>query len=331
MELIERYLQAVGRQLPLKNRNDILAELRSNLTDALESRGAGEADEDQVVALLKEFGPPEKVAASYYPEGQYLVGPALFPAFRSAVGITLLVVVIVHLVLTGVLVIFAGDFLAALDILGQIFGVAFAALGVVTLVFYILQRTGVKSYKLAGEWDPQQLPELDTSEEVKRGELIVGIIFSLVFLTIFLALRDGFRVISTPGGESWTVVNPVLTQYLPLIVLSLAIGIGVDIYLLGKGRWTTSARLVKIASNLFSLVVLGLLIAAHQAWLQPYTGGQFMGFVEKIPELTENPQQFTQLMLMQGFWIGLVVAFIVEAVETVVMGVRLVQRALENR
>lgn len=331
MDLIERYLQAVGRHLPVKNRSDILTELRSNLSDMLDSQAQGEATEETVVKLLKEFGPPEKVAASYYPEGQYLIGPALFPSYRSSVGLTLMVVVIVHLVLIGVLVVFTGDYAGAWNILGDFLGVAFSALGVLTLVFYIMQRAGVRGDKQAKEWDPRELPELDTSQEIKRGELITEIVFSSVFLMLFLAFRNGITVVSTPGGESWTFVNPVLNQYLPLIVLSLVIGIGVDLYLLWRARWTLGGRLAKIASNLVSLVVLGILIAAHQVWLEPYTGGKFLGFVERLPEMTSNTEQFMQLFVMQAFWIGLVVAFIVEAIETVVMGVRVIQQAVETR
>lgn len=329
MDLIERYLFAVGRHLPLKNKSDILAELRSNLSDALESRYQGQASEGQVVELLKEFGPPEKVAASYYPEGQYLIGPTLFPSYRSSVSITFMVVVIVYLVLIGVLVIFAGDYEGALDLAGNILGVLFTALGVLTLVFYILQRTG---YRPEGkEWDPRQLPDEAPGEEIKRGDLIASIAFSAVFLTIFIVLRNGIPVVFTPGGESFVVVNPVFTQYLPLIIASMVVGIAVDSYLLWKERWTMGARLLKLGANLFSLVVLGIVIAAHQVWLEPYTGGQLFGFIERMPEIVEMTPQFVQLMVVQGFWIGLVVAFIVEAVETVVMSFRLVQNAIEVR
>ena len=38
MELIDRYVQEVGRHLPRKNRSDIQAELQSTLVDTLEAR-----------------------------------------------------------------------------------------------------------------------------------------------------------------------------------------------------------------------------------------------------------------------------------------------------
>ena len=43
MELIERYLQAIGRQLPRSQRADILSELRSALMDTLEARSGAQA------------------------------------------------------------------------------------------------------------------------------------------------------------------------------------------------------------------------------------------------------------------------------------------------
>jgi len=65
MNLIERYLHEVRRYLPAKNREDILAEIRSHLTDTLEERVKGEPGEEDMASLLKEMGSPRKLAASY--------------------------------------------------------------------------------------------------------------------------------------------------------------------------------------------------------------------------------------------------------------------------
>ena len=86
MDLIERYVYEVGRQLPRKQRADIQVELKSTLVDTLEDRVEGEPSQEDEIKLLKEFGPPRKVAASYWPQGQYLIGPNLFPLFRMVVG-----------------------------------------------------------------------------------------------------------------------------------------------------------------------------------------------------------------------------------------------------
>jgi hypothetical protein len=76
MELIERYLNETGKYLPRKNREDILAEIKSYLEDTLDERTDGKPTAEDVVTLLKESGSPRKMAASYAPEGQYLVGPS---------------------------------------------------------------------------------------------------------------------------------------------------------------------------------------------------------------------------------------------------------------
>ena len=59
MSLLERYLSEIARRLPKRQREDVRKELRSALSDALDGRVEGEANEDEVVELLREFGSPD--------------------------------------------------------------------------------------------------------------------------------------------------------------------------------------------------------------------------------------------------------------------------------
>ena len=86
MELIERYLNEIGRRLPKAKRDDIRDELRSAFDDALESRAVGDPSEADVVAVLEDLGSPETVAASYSGD-RYLIGPKLYPQFKTALRI----------------------------------------------------------------------------------------------------------------------------------------------------------------------------------------------------------------------------------------------------
>lgn len=326
MNLIDRYLHEVGRYLPAKQRDDIVAELRSLLEDTLESRTAGgDASEEDVVEVLQEFGPPQKVAASYYPEGQYLIGPALFPTFRTVVGIALLVLVVVHLVLVGVLALFSGEFKAAVEVLGGFIGNTMTTLGVIVIVFYLLQRFGVQTPKQLEEWDPRSLPEVEERRIIKRGEVLVDVAFSVVLLVLLLFFQARFSIVITPGAEVMRLNDPVITQYLGLIVISLLVGIGIDLFLLWRGRWDSITRSFKIGGNLLDLVVLGILIAGHQAWLAPHTGGTFLGYLEFLPSLTSADAQTMQVVVMQSVQIGLVVAFIVIAVETISQVIKMIR------
>ena len=81
MELLERYLQAVGQYLPVRTKADTLAELRANLMAQMEGReeelGRG-LTQAEVASVLEKHGRPVLVAARYLPQ-QYLIGPAWFP------------------------------------------------------------------------------------------------------------------------------------------------------------------------------------------------------------------------------------------------------------
>jgi hypothetical protein len=83
MDLLERYLQAVGQHLAAGTREDVLAELRVNLLAEMDAR-AEEMErpltESEEAAILKAHGRPMLVAARYLPQ-HYLIGPAVFPFY----------------------------------------------------------------------------------------------------------------------------------------------------------------------------------------------------------------------------------------------------------
>ena len=326
MELIDRYILQVGRYLPHKNRGDIQAELRSLLIDTLEARMAGEASEEDVVALLKEFGPPEKVAASYRPESQYLVGPELFPVFRTVVGIALLVLVIVHAVLFGVAIVFSPDPLKALNIPSNFLGNAMTTLGAIVAVFYGLQYFDVRLKRPEQEWDPRQLPDLDEKETVSRGGQVFKIALGLVFLILVLFFPAYLGVVVTPGTPILT--DPVINRYLPLIAAALLANLLVDILLLWRGRWEMGTRLAKLAANLFSLGVLAVLISGHNAWLAQHTTTGFFNVLGHLPTGAAPDAASTLAVAMYFVQWGLLIALIVILVETITSGWRLLRQAL---
>jgi len=325
MDLIERYVYEVGRQLPRKNRADIQVELKSTLVDTLEARVDGEPSQEDEVQLLKEFGPPNKVAASYWPQGQYLIGPNLFPLFRMVVAITLIVFLIVQLVLLGIAVIFDQEvltLLSVLDIFSEMVGSVFTAFGIIVIVFAILQRFDVKPEEDDDEWDPRDLPEIEPRDTINRTGTVVEITFSLVVLAILFFLPDKIGVIVSPGTE--IILNPVIGTYIPLIILSVLLGIALDVILLWRGRWEMATRLVKIAINLFSLYVLYVLIAAHQGWLVEQGVG---GFLFTLSEGSID-QQSVLVLSMHAFRLAFIIAMIVISVDTVKMVYQLLKRQI---
>lgn len=327
MDLIERYVYEVGRQLPRKKRADIQVELKSTLVDTLEDRVEGEPSQEDEIKLLKEFGPPRKVAASYWPQGQYLIGPNLFPLFRMVVGIALMVFVIVQLVLLGIAVVFEQEvltFLSVLDIFSEMIGSVFMAFSIIVIVFAILQWFDVKPDE-DEEWDPRELPEIEPKDTVNRTGTVVEITFSLVIIAVLLFLPDKIGVWVSPGTE--ILINPVISSYIPLMILSILLGIALDVILLWRGKWETATRLAKIATNLFSIYVLYVLIAGHNAWLDEHGVGGLLSFLDTLGEGIFD-RDATLILGMQAFRIAFIVAVIVISIDTANMIYQLVKRQI---
>jgi hypothetical protein len=325
MNLIDRYVHEVGRHLPRKNRADIMAELRSSLVDTLEDTYE-DPTEDQIKELLREFGSPKSVAASYYPEGQYLIGPTLYPIFRLVVSITLAAVVGAQLLAWVLAVAIGREPFSALDALAGLVNSIPASLGWVVLVFMILRWFDVEPESEQEAWSPDDLPVSLEKEEVKRGELIAGVVFSIIILVLISFFPDSIGFVTTPG---WTFyANPVIGRYLGWIAVSLLAGIGLNIYLIWQGRWTLLTRILKIGVNLLSIVVLALLIQGHTAWLVEQDAAGFFMTLEKLPEMLEEG---FQLIGMHAFRMAFVVALVVTVIETLVLIYRLIKRHFFSR
>jgi len=308
MSLIDRYVYEVGRHLPRKNRSDIQVELRSSLIDALEDRAGQEPTEAEIVELLKEFGPPKVVAASYYPEGQYLIGPPLYPLFRLLAGIVLAAVLGAQLLALGVGYFIAQEPIAPLEAVVGLLNSIPAAIGMLVIVFVILQRFEVRPETEDEPWDPDSLPEISESETVNRGERIFGITMGIILLVVLSFFPESIGFVTTFGSELFT--NPVIAQYIGLITFSLLFG-----------------RIAKIAANLLSIAILFLLVQGHTAWLVEHGASGFFTALEQLPGSTNGDWQ---VIGMAAFRLAFGVALIITSLETVVMIFRLVRANLKS-
>jgi hypothetical protein len=305
MNLIERYLQAVSRELPPDQREDILKELRSSLYDALEAVGGDEASDEQVSAILKEMGSPREVAASYYPAGQYVVGPALYPTFLTVLKIVITVMITVQVVLIT-LSLAVTETPSVFDELGGLMASIPAAVGYVVLIFWGIQRTSVQPEPEA-VFDPRKLPPLEAvAEPVSRFEQFVSMIANVIALAFLVrfAQAGGFNVAFFD--------NPVIRQFLPWLVASFVVDIALDIVLLWRGRWDTSTRIAGIVGNLFGLVVLYVVLQGHNAWLAEAGISQsLLGFADNRELFLTNLQAAGMVM----FRFGIAVAMVIIGVE----------------
>ena len=286
MELIDRYVHEVGRYLPRNNREDIQTELRSLLADKLEDRVEGEATEDDVAALLEEFGQPREVAVSYQTSPQYLIGPELYPTFELVTGIVLIVLTAVT-IFNGIMGFLPGGDASVhetlLAMLGMLYQGTMAAVGTIVIVFGILQRLNVKPDEDEEKWNPRDLPEVTDADRVKRGESVAGIVFSVIFLVFLNVFHDRIGLVMTLGGER--LLTNVIQDNLWLFNIGLAANLVLSAVLLWQARWHWYTRIAKFATDLFSVYIfyrLAIGISMEKAALVE------AGIVEPLPSMFVN-------------------------------------------
>jgi hypothetical protein len=295
------------------------------VVDTLEDRYGQEPDENQIGEVLREFGKPRDVAGSYHPRGQYLVGPGLYPLFRMVAWIVIAAVLGAQLLAWSVGSFIAGEAFSVLEMLASLVNSIPASLGWVLITFMILQYFDAKPYLEEEPWDPRALPELDPEQDLKKGELIVGLVFGTLILVLVTLFPQWIGFITTPGGKFYP--NPVILDFLVLIQVSLLANILMDVYLLWRGRWETLTRVIKMGLNLFSIVILALLVQGHNAWLAARSSG---GIFSALEAITSAADSGWEIVGMHAFRLAFLVALIVTAIEVLAGIYRLIRSSLTS-
>jgi hypothetical protein len=284
--LIDTYVNEVGRHLPNKTRKDIQAEIRSILEDMLEERSqktGKPVDEEMTLEVLKTYGAPEKVAATYQGE-RYLIGPRLYPIFILVMKIVLIVAGVLAAIGLGIaLSNMVGNphnaVETVLKTIGNFAATIMTALGNIVLIFAILEwalfRAGgkldVKGLPAEKEWDPHSLTKVSAPNQVKMGETIVEIVGSFAAIVIFnfypqiIGFTPSLNSVVASGNLASGLSNlnfvPLLSDaffyFVPYLTLVWVLTIILDIILLRMGYWNALTRI-----SLIGLKVVNIVIAA---------------------------------------------------------------------
>jgi len=272
MELIDRYVYQAGRRLPDRMRADVERELHSLLIDALEERTGRVTDftEDEQVAVLEEFGPPEQMANKYRPRPRYVIGPKVFDLYLLVVGVVAGAGLLAAVITAIVSLVGAGSQPSVFDLLLQtatiFMNIALSGVGSTTLVFALLERAiPDEEFKLDEDekWNPRDLPVIEARDEIKRGGLIVEIAFLTLLIIGILAF--GNRIGGAYYDGSWHSSPPFLSSaffsmYLPLFVTRWGLSIVLDLVLLRQGRWQLGTRIADVLFHCLDIYILGRLI-----------------------------------------------------------------------
>ncbi|MBI5945668.1 MAG: hypothetical protein HY864_15005 [Chloroflexi bacterium] len=336
MNLIDRYVTEVGKNLPLlKGRADIEKELRSTLEDMLEDRISTTGrmrDEAMEIELLKEYGAPDKVAETYNPT-PYLIGPRLFPMFIMILKIVIAAVALGLTIATGIQIMKQSPMTVVelLKTIGEwllnIVSASIGAFGNIALVFALIERFApVSEFKMdeEKEWDPASLMKEPEPDDVKPWEPILAIVVTFIVISIFNFNPQLIGIYSF-DGEKWTsfpLFTDAFFRWLPLMNIAWAAEIILNGMLLRSGRWNVSARLTSIGIKVVQIAILWLLV----------TGPAFLAITPEALKATEifdaDSAQTLGTMAQAGIRIALGLGIFGTVVEIIKTGYKLIKQKL---
>jgi hypothetical protein len=327
MNKIDLYVNEVGKNLPNKLRADIEAEIRSVIEDMLEDRKqktGKDPDDDMILAVLKEYGSPNKVASSYLPE-KYLIGPRLYPFFMLVLKIVLLVLTSVAVVSFGFKVAQVGQTLSTFSAtfgksLIELVSSLLQALGNIVLIFAFLQWV-IPDFKIKTadeEWDPGSLKDDTEPEEISKSGMIweIGMIAVGILIFNFYPGAIAYGILNNGQWMTFPVLSEAFFTYLPWLNLLWVLTIGINIYILRQGKWQPVTRWAMIALTIFNLIILGSMVAGPSIVRLEAPG---------LVPLNQVIDQMGRLapLFAKGANFILVIVMVVESVELVKMIVHL--------
>ena len=273
MNILNVYLDETRQHLPLKNRDDIIAEIRSVLMDMIEERNPKPGltpDETTIEAVLSEFGSPRKVAAQYSTH-QYLLGPQIFPIYLQVLKIVLIVVAAVN-ILGLIIAIISGTssdngvLITTLETIGGLFSSLFTTFGIVTLTFVLIERFAPQDWQSEFEdeeaWSTDDLKEKADQKRIKIPSLAAEITLGIFLILLFNVYLDriGIYFIGETGWVSTPILNDNFLRYIPWITAFIVFEIAINLYLIRKAYWDMSASIAMVINNLFKIGVLVAII-----------------------------------------------------------------------
>lgn len=162
MELVNRYIAAVQRELPETKRDEIGRELSANIMDELDAlrEQKGLLADTDIAAVLKQMGHPRAVAEQFVPPEPF-ISPSYMRLYKHTLFMVLGILFLLQVVgstslwlssqmgLVGYLHSLASGFLQD----------AMLAFSSITIAFWLMSRSAKPRNACQQDWQPEQLPK----------------------------------------------------------------------------------------------------------------------------------------------------------------------------
>lgn len=274
MEMLDRYLHEIGKRLPSKQRDDILKELNTLLMDSIdearESSDGFKTDVEIAAVIIKNFGNP-KQAAARYSSNNYIIGPRFYENYVMVLKIVVTVLVAIagaSLLIGSFITDFSSRELIRqmIEFVPSLFSVIISSVGIVTIIFAILERTLDDTHLelKEKEFDPYKLPKVPSNKEkIKYGDVITDLIGSFFMLALLNAFSDKLNIFIKFGNgyNEIPIFNPVaFNTYLPYWNVILIASTIISVIMLKNGKNTRFTAISGIILSLLVAVALSVMM-----------------------------------------------------------------------
>ncbi|KNY27204.1 HAAS signaling domain-containing protein [Pseudobacteroides cellulosolvens] len=288
MDLVNRYVYAVTRSLPEKQRADIEKELRTLIDDMIEENDEPASYESKAQKALLELGDPEILADNYRGSKRYLIGPQFYDKYILILKIVLVAVfagVTIAIAAEGFFTKGKNELDIVKDYLGALFSGGLQAFAWTTISFMIAERAYMntadkgkveKDFMEKSVWSLSQLPVIPEKKAlIPIHEPVISIIFSTIFLILLYSTPKVFSAYIT--FESNTVVIPVFNQqamqgFRILLISILLLLVLKEVLKLYSRRWNQKLSVaVAVISGISTILTLYIFTDAS-VWNPDFPG-----------------------------------------------------------
>jgi hypothetical protein len=331
MDLVNRYVYAVTRSLPEKQRADIEKELKTLIDDMIEENDEPISYESKVQKVLVELGDPEMLADNYRGSKRYLIGPQFYEKYILVLKIVLIAVfagITMAIMAEGFFTKEQNELDVVKDYLAALFSGGLQAFAWTTIAFMIAERSYMNTEKGKAEkdnlekskWSPSELPVIPERKAlIPIHEPVISIIFSTIFLVLLYNTPKVFSAYIKVENE--TIVIPVFSQqamqgFRIILISILLLLVLKEVLKLYSRRWTLKLSTAVAVISAISTILTLSIFTNSSVW-NPDFPSEIMKHMKLAFDFIDPWAK-----IKTGFVAVIIVAGVVDIITTLYKGIR---------
>ncbi|RUO40449.1 hypothetical protein CWE15_06730 [Aliidiomarina taiwanensis] len=190
MNLVERYIAAVQRELPEKKRDEIGRELKANILDELDAIKSEQSQltDQEIARVLKKLGHPREVAHQFVPPSPF-IHTAYMGLYKNTLGLVLGLLFVLQ-VFSSAMAWTSHDtfsiFRFMLSVLQGFLEQGYFAFTAITITYWLMSRQQKQpTLACSKSWQPTELPAVGPAwQHIKLHDIFMNLASYIFFLVV---------------------------------------------------------------------------------------------------------------------------------------------------